>query len=132
MELNEFKRIFFFEWAHRMWGRFIGAFFIVPAAYFAARGRLSPTTQKSVLGISALIGFQGFLGWYMVKSGLDEEHVSGRPIPVPRVSQYRLSAHLGTAFLVYAWCLATGWRVMRSNKSLSFLSVRHSTSWANY
>ncbi|KAI9023283.1 cytochrome c oxidase assembly protein COX15 [Hyaloraphidium curvatum] len=116
MSLNEFKSIFFYEWAHRMWGRFIGAFFILPAGYFLARGHLPGSTKWRVLEIGALIGFQGALGWYMVKSGLDEQHLESRPINTPRVSQYRLAAHLGTAFVVYAASVMEGLRILRDNK----------------
>ncbi|KAI9591747.1 putative cytochrome c oxidase assembly protein [Syncephalis fuscata] len=110
MTLEEFKRIFYMEWGHRLWGRVIGITFVLPALYFWRRGWLPRTLGKRVLGISALIGFQGALGWYMVKSGLDDEIIKSNTIP--RVSQYRLSAHLGSAFLIYIGMLATGWDVL--------------------
>ncbi|KAI8055153.1 COX15-like protein [Syncephalis plumigaleata] len=110
MSLDEFKRIFYMEWGHRMWGRAIGLSFVLPALYFWRRGWLPRTLGKRVLGISALIGFQGVLGWYMVKSGLEEEHFTSNS--VPRVSQYRLAAHLGSAFLIYIGMLTTGWDVL--------------------
>lgn len=68
------------------------------------RRRLSPRVSLGLLGIGTLIGGQGALGWYMVKSGLDAQQVIDLG-GVPRVSQYRLAAHLGMAFLVYAGCV---------------------------
>ncbi|RKP23525.1 COX15/CtaA family [Syncephalis pseudoplumigaleata] len=120
MSLDEFKRIFYMEWGHRLWGRVIGLSFVLPAIYFWRRGLLPRSLGKRVLGISALIGFQGVLGWYMVKSGLDEEMIT--PHGVPRVSQYRLAAHLGSAFLIYIGMLTTGWDVLRQARpSLSHI-----------
>jgi cytochrome c oxidase assembly protein subunit 15 len=61
--------------------------------------------------MALLLGFQGALGWYMVKSGL-EDSLMDSPNAVPRVSQYRLAAHLGTAFLLYAGMFGTGLSVL--------------------
>merc|ERR1712123_244549 len=83
------------EWGHRNAGRTVGGLFLAPFIYFAARGRLSPRTLKRCFGIGCLLGFQGGLGWYMVKSGLEKnEQLMGQV----RVSPYRLCAHLITAF----------------------------------
>eukprot|EP00051_Salpingoeca_urceolata_P016797 m.225343 g.225343 ORF g.225343 m.225343 type:complete len:346 (-) comp18783_c1_seq17:585-1622(-) len=71
MTLAEFKRIWYMEYAHRMWGRSIGVAFLLPGAYFAARGRIQPRFRVPVLVLGCLLGFQGVLGWYMVKSGLE-------------------------------------------------------------
>ncbi|ORX78176.1 COX15-CtaA-domain-containing protein [Basidiobolus meristosporus CBS 931.73] len=114
MTLEEFKFIFFFEWAHRLWGRVIGAAFILPAAYFAYKGHMSRAVSKRVLALGGLLGFQGALGWYMVKSGLAQEIVENKG--VPRVSQYRLTAHLASAFFLYLGCLLTGWDILRNAK----------------
>ncbi|KAF9943371.1 Cytochrome c oxidase assembly protein cox15 [Mortierella alpina] len=111
MTLEEFKRIFYYEWSHRMLGRAIGAAFILPGLFFAARGMLSKNIARRSLIIGGLIGFQGALGWYMVKSGLDEQ-LMNTPGATPRVSQYRLAAHLGSAFLIYAGALMTGMKVL--------------------
>lgn len=70
-----------------------------------------------LLGISGLIGFQGFLGWYMVKSGLKDDLFA--PGSHPRVSQYRLTAHLGAAFVCYSAMLWNGLSILRDNKLLS-------------
>lgn len=110
MTIEEFKRIFYYEWSHRMLGRAIGAAFILPGLFFAARGMLSKNIARRSLIIGGLIGFQGALGWYMVKSGLDEQLMQ-TPGATPRVSQYRLAAHLGSAFLIYTGAFMTGLKV---------------------
>lgn len=88
------------EWGHRVLGRFIGLAFVAPLAYFASRKALAPPLTRNLLFLGLLIGFQGALGWYMVKSGLEDSIIETGS--VPRVSQYRLAAHLGTAFVLYA------------------------------
>ena len=93
MNLAGFKRIFWWEYFHRLLGRLIGAAFFLPLLWFALRRSLSPPLMWKLAGIFLLGGLQGALGWTMVKSGLVDE---------PRVSQYLLMAHLGLAFLIYA------------------------------
>ncbi|KAF2760453.1 COX15-CtaA-domain-containing protein [Pseudovirgaria hyperparasitica] len=124
MTLDEFKQIYWMEWGHRLWGRVIGVTFIVPTAYFIARGMVSARMAVRLVGISGLIGFQGFLGWWMVKSGLkDDLFASGSH---PRVSQYRLTAHLGTAFLVYASMVASGLDILRERRWFYMLLIERS------
>ncbi|MFC5044570.1 COX15/CtaA family protein [Aquimarina hainanensis] len=92
--LQDFKDIYFWEWIHRVIGRFIGIVFIIPFIYFLFTKQLSkPTIKKSML-LLFLGGFQGFLGWFMVKSGLVDR---------PDVSHYRLAMHLTTAFITFAY-----------------------------
>lgn len=107
MNLHEFKEIFYMEWGHRVLGRIIGLGFVIPLTFFALRKRLTATMPKQLFGMALLLGAQGALGWYMVKSGL-EDSLLETPGAVPRVSQYRLAAHLGTAFVLYAGMFATG------------------------
>ncbi|KAJ1961885.1 Cytochrome c oxidase assembly protein cox15 [Dispira parvispora] len=114
MTLEEFKFIFFMEWGHRIWGRLIGATFLLPAAFFHYKGWLTSPVKKRVWFIAGLICFQGVLGWYMVKSGLDHA-LMDTPGAVPRVSPYRLAAHLGSAFLIYTGMVYTGLGVFREN-----------------
>lgn len=111
MNLEEFKKIFYMEWGHRVLGRIIGVAFVAPLAYFAVRKKLTATLPKHLTAMALLLGFQGALGWYMVKSGL-EDSLMDSPNAVPRVSQYRLAAHLGTAFLLYAGMFGTGLSVL--------------------
>ena len=98
--LSDFKSIYFWEWLHRVMGRLIGLVFIIPFIFFLATKQLTSKTLKKCLVLLFLGGFQGFLGWYMVKSGL---------VDMPNVSHYRLAAHLTTAFLTFA---ATLWVVL--------------------
>lgn len=117
MDLDEFKKIYFMEWTHRLWGRVIGLTFVVPTLYFIARRRVTKRMAVNLLGISALIGFQGFIGWWMVASGLtDDLFAEGSH---PRVSQYRLATHLGTAFVCYSWMLLSGLSILRSHRLLA-------------
>lgn len=104
MTLEEFKRIYSWEWGHRFLGRIIGIAFLAPIPYYLFKRKLSRRSAVMLFTIATLIGGQGALGWYMVKSGLTHEAIQARD-GVPRVSQYRLAAHLGMAFLVYALAL---------------------------
>ena len=92
MALDEFKGIFWWEYVHRLLGRLIGVAFLVPFLWFLARRRIPPGHGLALAGIFVLGGLQGALGWYMVQSGLVDD---------PRVSQFRLTAHLGLAFLIF-------------------------------
>ncbi len=96
MDLAQFKKIFWLEYVHRLWGRLIGVAFIVPFVYFLARRRVDWRLGAKLGALFVLGGLQGVLGWYMVKSGLVER---------PDVSQYRLSAHLGAALVIYGYML---------------------------
>ncbi len=93
MTLAEFKGIFWWEYFHRLLGRLIGVAFLVPFLWFAVRRRIPEGYGAALAGIFVLGGLQGALGWYMVKSGLVDD---------PRVSQFRLTAHLGLAFVIFA------------------------------
>lgn len=99
MTVEEFKFIYFMEYMHRMWGRAIGAFFALPAVYFWTKGYFAKGMKPRVLIFGTLIGLQGLMGWYMVKSGLEDRFHGEND--VPRVSQYRLAAHLSFAFVLY-------------------------------
>lgn len=94
MSLDEFKSIFWVEYAHRLLGRLIGVIFFVPLVFFVATGRVERKLIPKLLLMFVLGGLQGLLGWYMVKSGLAQD---------PHVSQYRLTAHLGLAFAIYLY-----------------------------
>jgi len=98
MELDEFKGIFWWEYFHRLLGRMIGAVFLLPLLWFWWRGHIDRPLTLKLAGIFVLGGLQGAMGWYMVKSGLVDD---------PRVSQYRLTAHLVIALAIYAAMLWT-------------------------
>ncbi|MCP5094212.1 MAG: heme A synthase [Chloroflexi bacterium] len=88
MTLSEYKFIYYNEWIHRMLGRFTGMLFALPCFYFLFRGRIPWRKSGIYVAIGLGFAFQGFLGWYMVSSGL---------VDIPAVSHYRLTAHLVTA-----------------------------------
>ncbi|WFD43890.1 Cytochrome c oxidase assembly protein cox15 [Malassezia psittaci] len=122
MTLDDFKKIFMWEWSHRILGRVIGVFFGVPAIYFCLRhGMVTKDVRWKLLAITAGIGFQGLLGWIMVASGLknpyEDEPATAQPHPdwTPRVSHFKLAAHLGTAFLVYMGMVYTAVNILRDN-----------------
>ena len=125
MDLEDFKSIYYMEYTHRILGRVIGLAFVIPATYFVARRKVSRRFGLGLLGIGGLIGFQGFLGWWMVKSGLKADELQAQD-GVPRVSQYRLAAHLGTAFAVYSLMVLLGLRVLNANKALRMDSITRS------
>jgi heme a synthase len=102
MTLAEFKTIFWWEYIHRLWGRLIGAAFLLPFLWFLFTKRIAGALAGRLTAIFALGGLQGAMGWYMVASGL---------IDRPEVSQYRLVAHLGLALLIYAVLLGQAWRL---------------------
>ena len=93
MSLQEFKFIFFWEYFHRLLGRVIGIFFLIPFAYLIFKKLLNKYLRLRLSFIFALILLQGFIGWFMVQSGLSD-NVS--------VSHYRLSLHLITAFIIFS------------------------------
>jgi heme a synthase len=117
--IDQFKSIFWWEYIHRLLGRVIGVVFAIPFLYFLIRKKLSPSLLKKLLFVFVLGGFQGFLGWYMVKSGLVQN---------PFVSHYRLAAHLLTAFASFGFTFWVALGLMYPNhqrgvsdKSLSAL-----------
>ncbi|SER11742.1 cytochrome c oxidase assembly protein subunit 15 [Nitrosomonas sp. Nm51] len=93
MSIDEFKTIFWWEYFHRLLGRLIGLVFFIPFIYFLVKKKIDKPLGYKLAGIFVLGGLQGFMGWYMVMSGLVDN---------PRVSQYRLTAHLGLAFIIFA------------------------------
>lgn len=96
MTVDGFKSIFWLEYIHRMIGRFIGMAFLLPFLYFWIRGKIERGLLPKLILMFVLGGMQGALGWYMVASGLSED---------PHVSQYRLTAHLGLAVVIYVYIL---------------------------
>ena len=98
MSLSEFKAIYWWEWAHRFLGRFIGIAFFAPLVLFWLAGAVPKGLGPKLAGIFLLGGLQGALGWYMVMSGLSER---------TDVSQYRLAAHLAVAVLIFGAVLWT-------------------------
>jgi heme a synthase len=98
MSLDAFKNIYFWEYLHRMWGRMIGLAFAMPLAFFWLTKQIPAGFKPRLLGLLALGGAQGFIGWWMVASGLVDR---------PDVSHYRLTVHLMVALTLFAGCLWT-------------------------
>ena len=114
MTLEAFKSIFWFEYAHRLLGRAIGVAFLLPFLFFVLTRRISGAMVPRMVALFVLGGLQGLLGWYMVQSGLVDR---------PDVSQYRLTAHLGLAVLLYGYLLWTAisllYPVSRAGKTVA-------------
>lgn len=107
--LQEFKSIFWWEYIHRLIGRIIGLVFFIPFIYFLFKGYLNARLIKKLSVIFALGALQGFLGWYMVQSGLVDN---------PHVSHYRLAIHLITAFITYGLTLWVALELLYSEKKI--------------
>ncbi|MGY8985889.1 MAG: COX15/CtaA family protein [Sphingomonadales bacterium] len=104
MSLDDFKSIFWWEYYHRLLGRFIGLFFVVGLIYFLKKRMVRPKLKITLFFLLALGGSQGLLGWYMVQSGLVNE---------PDVSHYRLAAHLGLALFIIITLVWVGLNLLR-------------------
>jgi len=119
-ELEDFKDIYFWEWLHRFIGRMIGLVFFIPFCYFLITKQLTkPTIKKSII-LMVLGGFQGFLGWWMVKSGLVDR---------PDVSHFRLAAHLTTAFITFAYTFWVALDLIFPNKKDIDKKFRNLIRW---
>jgi len=108
MSLDDFKGIFWWEWSHRFLGRLLGAMFFLPFVWFAATGAIRRSEWPRFVVLFLLGGLQGFIGWWMVTSGL-ETRVS--------VSQYRLAIHLGAALLLLVAILWIALEYLRGGQS---------------
>ncbi|KAJ4725418.1 cytochrome c oxidase assembly protein COX15-like [Melia azedarach] len=98
MSVEDFKFIYWMEYAHRMWGRGLGIIFALPFSYFLRKGYITLRLGLRLSALFALGAGQGLIGWWMVKSGLEEP---ASEYSQPRVSPYRLTAHLTSAFVIY-------------------------------
>lgn len=126
--MDEFKRIYYWEWGHRFLGRAIGVVYGVPWLYFVATGRIRGPLLWQSGALLALGGAQGAVGWWMVKSGLQED------LDHPRVDHRRLATHLGCALVIYSGLMWLGLNETTKDKIISIptsSSVASSTSAAN-
>lgn len=114
MDLAAFKNIYFWEWIHRLWGRLIGAVYAIPLLFFWLRRKILSEFKVPLLLGLGLGGVQGFLGWFMVQSGLVEGMVSVSPI--------RLALHLALALFIYSFLF---WQILRLAE-VSFINSPHS------
>lgn len=115
MSLEAFKAIYWWEWAHRFLGRWVGVLFLAPFLYFWVRGYFGAGVARRLGVLFILGGAQGVLGWYMVKSGLVDR---------VDVSQYRLAAHLGLAFLLFGVTLLFALRLRQAEGRVVFQKTR--------
>jgi cytochrome c oxidase assembly protein subunit 15 len=113
--LSDYKFIYFWEWFHRFIGRIIGLVFLIPFLYFLIKKRLSSETIKKCVVLLGMGAFQGFLGWFMVRSGL---------IDNPDVSHFRLALHLTFAFITFAYTLWVSLDLIYPNKNEVILPLR--------
>ncbi|MGH1374908.1 MAG: COX15/CtaA family protein [Alphaproteobacteria bacterium] len=122
MEISDFKSIFFWEWFHRLLGRLIGIIYAIPFLFFLIKGWIPKGHKTKLFGLFLLGGAQGFMGWYMVKSGL---------VDIPAVSHYRLTAHLSLALLIYGlmFWLALTYRKIAKNITPSPDNALYTHSW---
>ncbi len=120
MSLDAFKRIFYFEYAHRMLGRLIGLVFAIGFVWLWVRKHLSRPLVPHLIAMFVLGGLQGLLGWYMVKSGLVE---------IPHVSQYRLTAHLGLAISIYLYMLWVLFKLLERRSAPVVSTGLRRSSW---
>ncbi len=122
MTLDAFKGIFWWEYFHRLLGRLIGVAFFVPFVWLAARRRIPPGYAGALAAIFVLGGLQGAMGWYMVQSGLVDD---------PRVSHFRLTAHLALAFLIFAALFWTALSLLFPQRApLQAAADRSARRWA--
>lgn len=117
MSLEEFKVIYYWEWAHRQLGRLIGLVWFLGFSLFLVWHKVSSSWRTRFLILGVLIGLQGFLGWWMVSSGLKNMMVD--------VASYRLAVHLTTAFSIFGLIF---WYTLKSSRTDADLiqSQRHS------
>ncbi len=116
MNIGDFKTIFFWEWFHRLFGRLIGIAYGLPLLFFWIKGMIPAGFKKPLIGLLVLGGLQGAMGWYMVKSGL---------VDMPAVSHYRLAAHLGLAFIIFAYLVSVGMSVKGYEKKPNAALFKH-------
>ena len=114
-QLDDYKFIFFWEWFHRFIGRIIGVVFIIPFVYFLIKKQLDKETIKKCFILLGMGAFQGFLGWFMVASGLKD---------MPDVSHFRLAIHLTFAFITFAYTLWVALDLIYPERKLPVLELR--------
>jgi len=122
MDAHAFKGIFWWEYFHRLLGRAIGVVFVVPLAFLALRRRISRPLARRLAAIFVLGALQGAMGWYMVQSGLVDD---------PRVSHFRLTAHLGLALAIFAAMFWIALSIVRQRAGGGFRAVDADPSGAS-
>lgn len=123
MALLDFKRIFYVEYAHRILGRVIGIVFLIPFLFFLIKRKFDSRLTTKLLMLFVLGGMQGFMGWYMVQSGL---------IDHPRVSPYRLTAHLMLAMLILGYMLWVAFGLLLQDTKHNEVTVPRAASYFSW
>ena len=121
--LEDYKSIFWWEYIHRVLGRVIGIVFLLPFIFFWVRGYFNKNLLLRLIILFFLGGFQGFLGWYMVKSGLVNQ---------PDVSHYRLALHLVTALILLSYIVWLIMMLTRTHYSSIQVQLYRKTMWYMY
>ena len=119
--LSDYKFIYFWEWFHRLIGRIVGFVFIIPFVYFLIKKKIDRATLKKCYILLGMGAFQGFLGWFMVRSGL---------IDNPDVSHFRLSLHLTFAFITFAYTFWVALDLIYPERKTVIKSLRNTTRFA--
>lgn len=119
MDLAHFKAIFYWEWAHRLLGRVIGLVMALPLVWFWLSGRLTARLKWQLTGVLALGGLQGFVGWWMVSSGLADR---------VEVAPQRLAAHLVLAALTFVALVTIATRLDPGRAASTPARLRHGAS----
>ena len=117
MELSEFKVMYWWEWAHRNLGRFVGLVWAVGFFFFVLTRRVPAGWSPRLFGLGMLGGLQGAIGWWMVSSGLTGDMVS--------VASYRLATHLGLAFAILGLC--TTYILLLGRREVDLMAARRSS-----
>ena len=120
MTLDEFKEIFFVEWFHRMLGRFTGLYAAVPLAGFLAAGIIKRRLGMHLAGVVTAGAFQGFVGWWMVRSGLDPNLLIDNKRP--RVSPYRMAFHWAMALAIFAGTITPAMWLLAPSRTAAMLT----------
>lgn len=120
MSLDDFKKIYWYEYGHRVLARLLGLVVALPLLWFWLSGRLPPSLRWPMVGLLLLGALQGYMGWFMVSSGL---------VDIPRVSPYRLAAHLSLALVIFSfmWRLAVSQLWPSKEGALPVPGIRQST-----
>ncbi|KAI4835677.1 cytochrome c oxidase assembly protein COX15 [Plasmodium brasilianum] len=129
ISLDEYKKIFFNEWLHRMFGRAIGLFFVSGSALFLYKKCLKKNMLKNLSVLFALGTFQGFVGWWMVKSGFEKLQTENK---TPRVSPYRLVFHLFCATVMYSYLFLNSLTLIEIGKLRRQFSKSQITKWPEF
>ncbi|SBT72093.1 cytochrome c oxidase assembly protein COX15, putative [Plasmodium malariae] len=129
ISLDEYKKIFFNEWLHRMFGLSIGLFFVCCSALFLYKKCLKKNMLKNLSVLFALGTFQGFVGWWMVKSGFEKLQTENK---TPRVSPYRLVFHLFCATVMYSYLFLNSLTLIEIGKLRRQFSKSQITNWPEF